>query len=66
MRRAFAHACNISASVIGVRLMRQALPLDTPYACVVSADVPVAVQFARRDTSRGTNAFATSMAAAGR
>lgn len=40
----------------------QALPLDTPYACVLEADVAVVVQFTRRDTSRAGNAIATTLA----
>jgi hypothetical protein len=35
----------------------QAVPLDTPYGCVVRADVPVVVQFSRQDTSQPANAL---------
>lgn len=35
----------------------EAVPLDTPYGCVVSADVAVVVQFARHDTSQPANAL---------
>jgi hypothetical protein len=35
----------------------QAVPLDTPYGCVVSADVPVVVQFSRHDTTQPANAL---------
>jgi hypothetical protein len=38
------------------------LPLDTPYAAIVEADVPVVVQFSRRDTSQAENAIATTLA----
>jgi hypothetical protein len=40
----------------------QALPLDTPYACIVSADQPVVVQFTRVDTSQPANAVASTIA----
>jgi hypothetical protein len=40
----------------------EAIPLDEPYACVVESDVPVVVQFTRRDTSQTANAIATAMA----
>jgi hypothetical protein len=40
----------------------QALPLDTPYACLIRSDEPVVVQFTRRDTSQAANAIATTMA----
>lgn len=43
----------------------QALPLDTPYAALVTADHPVVVQFTRRDTSQAANAIATAIAFAG-
>jgi hypothetical protein len=33
----------------------EALPLDTPYAAVVQANVPIVVQFQRLDSSRGTS-----------
>lgn len=33
----------------------EALPLDTPYAAVIEASVPVVVQFGRLDSSRGTS-----------
>lgn len=35
----------------------EAVPLDTPYGCVVSADVPVVVQLSRHDTSQPANAL---------
>jgi hypothetical protein len=31
--------------------------LDTPYGCVVSADVPVVVQLSRHDTTQSANAL---------
>jgi hypothetical protein len=40
----------------------QALPLDTPYACIIRSDEPVVVQFTRRDTGQPANAIATTMA----
>jgi hypothetical protein len=40
----------------------QAMPLDTPYAVVILADLPVVVQFNRRDTSLTANAIATTLA----
>jgi hypothetical protein len=40
----------------------QALPLDTPYAVLLTADHPVVVQFTRHDTSQAANAVATTMA----
>jgi hypothetical protein len=40
----------------------QAMPLDTPYAVVIRADLPVVVQFNRRDTSIEANAIATTLA----
>jgi hypothetical protein len=40
----------------------QAMPLDTPYAAVISSDVPVVVQFTRRDTSLEANSIATTLA----
>ena len=40
----------------------QALPLDTPYACVIHSDEPVVVQFTRVDTSQVANAIATTLA----
>lgn len=40
----------------------QALPLDTPYACIVSSDQPVVVQFTRVDTSHTANALASTIA----
>jgi hypothetical protein len=39
-----------------------ALPLDTPYAAVISADVPIVVQFTRREASLTANAIATTLA----
>lgn len=33
------------------------VPLDTDYACMLTSDVPVVVQFARRDTSQAENAW---------
>lgn len=35
----------------------EAMPLDTHYACVVRANVPVVVQFTRVDTSQEANAL---------
>lgn len=29
----------------------EAVPLDTPYGCIVEADAPIVVQFSRQDTS---------------
>lgn len=43
----------------------QALPLDTPYAVLLTADHPVVVQFTRHDTSQAANAIATTLAFAG-
>lgn len=40
----------------------EALPLDTDYAAVVSADSPIIVQFSRQDTGSAANALAGSMA----
>jgi hypothetical protein len=40
----------------------QALPLDTPYAVLLTADHPVVVQFTRHDTSQAANAIATTLA----
>lgn len=40
----------------------QAMPLDTPYAVLVTADHPVVVQFTRHDTSQVANAIATTLA----
>jgi hypothetical protein len=31
----------------------EALPLDTPYAAVIEANVPIVVQFGRLDSGRG-------------
>lgn len=35
------------------------IPLNTDYACTIEADVPVIVQFNRRDTSQPANAIAS-------
>ncbi|MEW6116536.1 MAG: sensory rhodopsin transducer [Nitrospirota bacterium] len=35
----------------------EAMPLDTGDACIVDADVPIVVQFNRRDTSQAENAL---------
>jgi hypothetical protein len=43
----------------------QAIELDTPFACIVEADVPVVVQFMRVDTSRAANAIACTSAVSG-
>jgi hypothetical protein len=40
----------------------EAPPLDTPYAGVLESDVPVVVQFSRRDTGRAANAIASLIA----
>jgi hypothetical protein len=58
--------------VVGARRVRQvrfndlidpeALPLDTPYGCVVRANVPIVVQFARQDTRQAANAIFSVMA----
>lgn len=40
----------------------EALPLDTPYAAVVEANVPIVVQFSRVDTSQPANAILSAMA----
>jgi hypothetical protein len=40
----------------------EAVPLDEPYACVIESNVPVVVQFSRRDTTQPANAIATAMA----
>jgi hypothetical protein len=40
----------------------QALPLDTPYACVIRSDEPVVVQFTRFDASPPAHAIATTIA----
>jgi hypothetical protein len=40
----------------------QAIALDTPFACVVEADLPVVVQFMRVDTSLAANAIACTSA----
>ena len=34
----------------------QALPLDEDFACVITSDEPVVVQFSRQDTSQAENA----------
>ena len=39
-----------------------AIPLDTPFACVLQSNVPVVVQFTRQDTRQTANAIATMMA----
>lgn len=39
-----------------------AMPLDTDYAALVESDVPVVVQFFRRDTSQAENAVTGFMA----
>ena len=39
-----------------------AIPLDTPYSCVLNSNVPVVVQFSRQDTRQTANAIATMMA----
>lgn len=44
----------------------EALPLDTPYACVLVASVPIVVQFTRLDTSQANNAVASTIAYAER
>jgi hypothetical protein len=38
------------------------LPLDTPYAALIRANVPIVVQFSRSDTSQAENAISTSLA----
>lgn len=39
----------------------EAIPLDTPYACVIRSDVPIVVQFSRFDSSQtGTTAGLTA------
>lgn len=40
----------------------EAVPLATPYAAVVAADVPVVVQYLRQDTSQQANALTSVMA----
>jgi hypothetical protein len=35
----------------------EAMPLDTHYACVIRASVPVVVQFTRVDTTQEANAI---------
>ena len=39
-----------------------ALPLDTNYACILESDVPILVQFTRKDTSQAENALLSLMA----
>jgi hypothetical protein len=40
----------------------EAVPLDTPYALLIEASVPIVVQFTRVDTSQEANAVASVMA----
>lgn len=40
----------------------EAIPLDADYAAVIESNVPVVVQFSRRDTSRAKNAISTTIA----
>ncbi|NLG48496.1 MAG: sensory rhodopsin transducer [Chloroflexi bacterium] len=40
----------------------QAMPLDTPYASVIEADVPIVVQFYRLDSRRAENAILGTIA----
>lgn len=40
----------------------EAVPLDTPYGCIVQADVPIVVQFTRQDTRQAANAILSTMA----
>lgn len=57
---------------VGARRVRQvrvndlidpeAIPLATPYAAVIAADVPVVVQYLRQDTSQQANALSSVMA----
>lgn len=35
----------------------EAIPLDTPYAAIVTADVPIVVQYLRQDTRQQANAL---------
>lgn len=44
----------------------EAIPLDTPYACVLVASVPIVVQFTRLDSSQANNAVASTIAYAER
>ncbi|MBA7486874.1 hypothetical protein ES707_22436 [subsurface metagenome] len=40
----------------------EALPLDTDFAAVITSNVPIVVEFTRKDTSRDRNAIATTLA----
>jgi len=40
----------------------QAIPVDTPYASVVSCDVPIVVQHTRLDSRQAENALMTTIA----
>ncbi|WP_025745589.1 sensory rhodopsin transducer [Kallotenue papyrolyticum] len=40
----------------------EAIPLETAYASVIEADVPVVVQFNRQDTRQAANAIASAIA----
>jgi hypothetical protein len=40
----------------------EAIPLDTPYAAVLIATVPIVVQFTRMDSSQANNAMASTIA----
>lgn len=39
----------------------QAIPLECDYACVLTSDVPIVVQFTRQDTSQAENAVTTTI-----
>lgn len=38
------------------------VPLDRPFACVITADIPVVIQFSRMDTSSANKAITGTMA----
>lgn len=40
----------------------EAIPLDTDYASVIESNIPIVVQFSRRDTSQVENAISSTMA----
>jgi hypothetical protein len=40
----------------------EAIPLDTDYASVIESNIPIVVQFSRRDTSQAENAILSTMA----
>jgi hypothetical protein len=39
----------------------QAIPLDRPYGVLIESNIPIVVQFSRRDTSQAANAIATML-----